>query len=133
MRNLVPLVGLTLVISACVTVNKTVLDQSFVAAPVPKEDVHIYLPGDEVPEHTRIAILHAEGDVDLTDESDMIDKLREEAGKLGANAIIMGELKDPGTGAMVANAILGTDAERKGQAIAIFVPALKRGSTEPGV
>ena len=133
MRNVLTLMGPALLLAGCVTVNKTVLDRSFMAAPVPKEAVHIYLPGDEVPEHTRIAILHAEGDMDMTDESDMIDKLREEAGKLGANAIIMGELKDPGTGAMVASAILGTDAERKGQAIAIFVPALKRGSTGPGV
>jgi hypothetical protein len=127
MRQRATLVGLTLLLSACVTVNKTVLDRSFMAAPVAKEAVHIYLPGDEVPEHTRIAILHAAGDVELTDESEMIDKLREEAGKLGANAIVMGELKDPGTGAVVASAILGTNAERKGQAIAIFVPSLGKG------
>ena len=127
MRKVITLAGLTLLLATCVTVNKTVLDRSFMATPVAKESVHIYLPGDEVPEHTRIAILHAEGDVDMTDESEMIDKLREEAGKLGANAIVLGELRDPGTGAMVASAILGTTAERRGQAIAIFVPSLGKG------
>jgi hypothetical protein len=127
MKNGVALVGLTILLAGCVTVNKSILDRSFMTTPVPKEGVHVYLPGDEVPGHTRVAILNAEGDVEMTDEGEMIDKLREEAGKLGANAIIMGEIKDPGTGAVVANAILGTEANRKTQAIAIFVPSLKGG------
>ncbi|MFH1765977.1 MAG: hypothetical protein ABIF09_17455 [Gemmatimonadota bacterium] len=127
MKALFSLLGLTLVLVACVSVNKSILERSFMSAPVPKEAVHVYLAGDEVPEHTRIAILNAKGDVDLTDEGQMIDKLREEAGKLGANAIVMGELADPGTGAKVAQAILGTSANRKTQAIAIFVPSLRKG------
>ncbi len=127
MKALFSLLALTLVLVACVTVNKSILERSYMSAPVPQEGVHVYLPGDEVPEHTRIAILNAQGDVDLTDEGQMIDKLREEAGKLGANAIVMGELSDPGTGAKVAQAILGTSANRKTQAIAIFVPSLRKG------
>ncbi|MCJ7628347.1 MAG: hypothetical protein MUO50_08165 [Longimicrobiales bacterium] len=127
MKAMVSLLGLTLVLVACVSVNKSILERSYMSAPVPKEAVHVYLAGDEVPEHTRIAILNAQGDVDLTDEGQMIDKLREEAGKLGANAIVMGELSDPGTGAKVAQAILGTSANRKTQAIAIFVPSLRKG------
>ncbi|TFH65293.1 MAG: hypothetical protein E4G90_06470 [Gemmatimonadales bacterium] len=127
MKSMVSLLGLTLVLVACVSVNKSILERSYMSAPVPKEAVHVYLAGDEVPEHTRIAILNAQGDVDLTDEGQMIDKLREEAGKLGANAIVMGELSDPGTGAKVAQAILGTSANRKTQAIAIFVPSLRKG------
>jgi hypothetical protein len=124
MKRIPALAALTLFLAACVTVNKSVLDRSYMDAPVPRDAVHVYLPGDEVPKHTRIAILNAEGDADVTDESQMIDKLREEAGKLGANAIILGEIVDPGTGAMVAKAILGTEANRKSQAIAIFVPSL---------
>jgi hypothetical protein len=123
MRAWLGLVGLTLVAAACVTVNKSILDRSFMATPVPVEDVFVYLPGDEVPEHTRIAILNAKGDADMTDEGEMIDRLREEAGKLGANAIILGEIVDPGTGARVAQAVLGTEANRRSQAIAIFVPS----------
>lgn len=115
-----------LLLSACVTVNKSILDRSFMAQPVPADEVHVYLPGDEVPEHTRVAILNAKGDVDTTDEAEMIDKLREEAGKLGANAIIMGEIEDPGTGARVAKAFLGTSADRRTQALAVYVPSLAR-------
>ena len=124
MKAWIGLLGLALVVAACVTVNKSVLDQSFMDAPLPRERVHVYLPGDEIPAHTRIAILNAEGDVDVTDEAQMIDKLREEAGKLGANAIVMGEIDQPGTGEQVAKAILGTTAYRRSQAIAIYVPSL---------
>ena len=116
-----------LVLTSCVTVNKSVLESSFMANPIPKEGVQVYLPGDEVPEHTRIAILNGKGDGDLTDEGQMIDKLREEAGKLGANAIILGETEEPGTGAEIAQAFLGTSANRKTSAIAVFVPSLKGG------
>ena len=118
--------GILLLLAACVTVSKSVLNRSMMATPVPKEDVQVYLPGDSVPEHTRIAILNAKGDVDMTNEGQMIDKLRSEAGKLGANAIILGELDEPGTGAKVAKAFLGTSADRRTQAIAIFVPSLRK-------
>ncbi len=113
--------GLVLGLAACVTVSKSILDRSFMAAPVPLEDVVVYLPGDSIPNHTRVAILNAEGDADMTDAGQMIDKLREEAGKLGANAVVMGEIRDPGTGEKVAQAFLGTSANRRTQAIAIFV------------
>jgi len=119
--------GLLLALVSCVTVNKSVLETSYAATPIPKEEVHVYLAGDDVPEHTRVAILNAEGDGDLTNEGQMIDKLREEAGKLGANAIILGEVEEPGTGAEVAQAFLGTSANRKSRAIAVFVPSLKKG------
>jgi hypothetical protein len=118
----------TLLVLGCVTVNKSVLDRSFMSSPVPTDEVHVYLPGDSVPEHTRVAILNAKGDVDTTDEAEMIEKLREEAGKLGANAIILGELEEPSTGARVAKAFLGTSADRRTQALAVYVPSLARGS-----
>jgi len=123
MRSWLGLVGLALALSACVTVNKSVLDRSFMDRPLPIEEVHVYLPGDEVPEHTRIAILNAEGDVDVTNEAEMIDRLREEAGKLGANAIVLGEIRDPGTGERVLAAFLDTSANRRSQAIAVYVPS----------
>lgn len=116
-----------LLAAGCVTVGKTVLDSSFQANPVPRDDVYVYLPGDTVPEHTRVAILDAEGDADVVDNSDLLNKMREEAGKLGANAIVLGEMTDPGTGARIAEAIFGTTANRTGRAVAIFVPSRQRG------
>ncbi len=96
------------------------------AQPIARDDVHVYLPGDSIPEYTRIAILNAKGDSEMTNEGKMIDKLREEAGKLGANAIIMREIEEPGTGSKVARALLGTSSNRKTQAEAVFVPSLRK-------
>ena len=126
MRVRSSLIGLLLVLTGCVSVNKSVLERSSAARPVPKENVHVYLPGDELPEHTRVAILNAKGDVDLTNEGQMIEKLREEAGKLGANAIVLQDVEEPGTGAKVAQAFLGTSANRTTRALAIFVPSLNK-------
>lgn len=122
-------VAAVLVLAACVSVSKSILDRSMMATPVPADEVHVYLPGDSVPECRRIAILSAKGDVDMTNEGQMIDKLRKEAGKLGANAIILGQIEEPGTGAKVAKAFLGTSADRRTQAIAVFVPSLRKGGS----
>lgn len=113
--------------TACVSVSKSVLmDRSF--APVPKLDVYVFLLEDEVPEDCeRVALLSASGEVDWTDESQMIDKMREEAGKLGANAIQIRAIEDPGTGERVVAAIFDTEADRDGSAIALWCPS--RGDT----
>ena len=113
-----------LALAACIEVNKSILAPSPAGRRFAEHEVYVYFEDDPVPEHIRIAILNARGDIDTTDESDMIDKLREEAGKLGANAIILGELEEPGTGERIAGAIFGTEVDRETQALAIYVPSL---------
>ena len=108
------------------SVNKSVLSRSRVGQPVPRDEVHVYFASDSIPPHERIAILTGSGDDQLTNEGQLIDKLRQEAGKLGANAIILNEVKDPNTGSRIARAVLGIPANRKGQALAVFVPSLER-------
>ena len=120
-RSLVLLAGLAL--AGCVSVNKSVLAPNPTGRTFEMADVYVYLGQDTVPEHTRLAILHASGNPDVTNESDLIDKLREEAGKLGANAIILDEIEEPGTGARIAAAILDFETERQTQALAIYVPS----------
>lgn len=102
-----------LIAVGCVSVNKSVLSRERVGQPVQKEEVQVYFADDSVPAHERIAILNAKGDDALTNEGQMIDKLRAEAGKLGANAIILGEVRDASTAARVAAAVIGTPAMRK--------------------
>ena len=116
------IVAAPVLLAACVSVNKSILDRSMMDRPVPRDEVYVYLPGDSIPEYRRVAILNAKGDVDVTDEAQMIDKLREEAGKLGANAIILGDTEEPSTGARIAKALFDTSADRRTQAIAIYVP-----------
>lgn len=119
--------GAVLVATACISVNKTVLmDRS--TNPVPQDEVHVFLPRDEIPSTCqRVAILNASGDESFTDESQMIQKLREEAGKLGGNAILMGEIEDPGSGERIASALFGTTSDRDSQAEALWCPDGFRG------
>jgi hypothetical protein len=57
----------------------------------------IYLDEHDVPyEYEAIALVHARGDDDWTDEGDMIQAMREEAAKLGAHAIIIEWIEEPG-------------------------------------
>lgn len=119
-------VSAVLFLAACVSVNKSVLRPGL--APVPFDDVQVFFEGDSIPEHTRVAILNASGSSGFTNESQMIDKLREEAAKLGANAVILSGMKEPGAGEKFVNYLAGglADGQRKGQAIAIWVPSLAK-------
>jgi hypothetical protein len=123
------LLAVSVFATACVSVSKSVLmDRSF--APVPQRDVYVFLLEDEIPEDCeRVALLSASGEVDWTDESQMIDKMREEAGKLGANAIQLRSIEDPGTGERVVAALFDTEADRDGSAIALWCPS--RGGERP--
>src|SRR5438094_10379447 len=58
----------------------------------------------------------------MTSESGMIKSQRKKAAELGANGVILGSMKDPSTGAKIASSIFGTSANRKGNAIAIYIP-----------
>ncbi len=118
-------VGL-LLLAGCVTVNKSILAPNPTGRAFALDEVTVYFERDTVPEHTRLAILNAHGDIDTTDEGDMIDELREEAGKLGANAIILGDIEEPGTGARIVGAVFETTVERETQAIAVYVPSIDR-------
>ena len=111
------------VLSGCVSVNKSVLDASFLDRPVPREEVRVFFADDELPPHVRMAILNARGDSEFTNQAQMIDKLREEAGRLGANAVVLDELREPSAGERAVNAFFGGRASgtRRGGAVAIRV------------
>ncbi|HVT37933.1 MAG TPA: hypothetical protein VHE78_02710 [Gemmatimonadaceae bacterium] len=57
----------------------------------------------------------------------MLKNMQFTAGEMGANAIILDAVNEPGAATKIAGAILGTGAERKGKAVAIYVfPADKQ-------
>ena len=119
MRKLLMIGVLSGLSTGCITVSKSVLDDSYAYRPLALQDVYVFFPYDEICEHRRVAILAAEGDEELTSEGGMIDKLREEAGKLGANAIILNGVTEPGDGERIVAATTYESAERRGQAVAI--------------
>lgn len=119
-RLLLPLLGVAL--CGCVAVNSTQLGRPGARPSVPKESVAIYRTADQVPgKYEEVAILNASGSTSWTNEAQMNEKMREEAGKLGANAIILDATSEPSSGAKVAAAIFGVDVKRKGRALAIYV------------
>lgn len=110
------------VLVGCVTVSKTVLmDRS--AYPLPRQEVAVLLATDTVPASCeRVALLHGSGPEELTDEGDMWNKLREEAGKLGANAVQIQPIEDPGAGERIASGLFGTESDRDADALALWCP-----------
>jgi hypothetical protein len=71
--------------------------------------------------YEEVALLSASGDYSYTNEEQMYASMRKKAGALGANGVILDSMTEPTTGAKVAQAFLGTSANRRGKAIAVFV------------
>ena len=80
---------LAVLVSGCVSINHTMLDTGPGYAPVPAPEVEVFFERDELPEHTRVALLYGKTFENLTTESKLIDKLREAAGALGANGVVL--------------------------------------------
>ncbi|MDX1675413.1 MAG: hypothetical protein R3314_11520 [Longimicrobiales bacterium] len=80
---------LALAASGCVHMSRDVLvDRS--SHPVPQEDVRVVFDDDDIPEGCeRIAYLLASASTELADENDVMKKFRKEAGKLGANLVMV--------------------------------------------
>jgi hypothetical protein len=114
--------ALILSLPGCVTTNATRLGGGPTRAQVDPENVVLYRTAEQVPgRYEEIAILHSEGEASWTNEEGMYNSMRKKAGELGANAVILEAVEEPSAGAKVAGAFLGTGAERKGKAIAIYV------------
>ncbi len=67
---------------------------------------------------SRFSIL--KGDYRYSDEEKLISSMREKAGEMGANALILDAMSEPTAGAKVAQVFFG-GAARKGSAVAIWV------------
>lgn len=106
-------------LGACTTTRAVMLD----GGPYPElhpDQVRIYLHEDEVPgEYERVALVTARSDATWADETDLIHAMRKRAARLGADAIIVGELRDPTTLERVAEVLTDYEAQRRGRALAI--------------
>ncbi len=115
--------SVAIALTGCVSTQATMLGPRR-HAPVPESEVRVFLKEEEVPSTCeRVALIHAEGDVDTTNEGQMIRAARKRAGKVGANALLLNTMKDPGTATRVASVIFGIPAERKGQMLALRCPS----------
>lgn len=123
MRTITIVTGLILT-AACVNTSATVLNPEAQRAPICAEGVQLFTSAEKVgKEFHEVAVLNSKGDGDWTSEQGMANSQRKKAAKLGANGVILGDQKDPSTGAKIAKAFLGTSANRKGQSVAIYIPS----------
>jgi len=123
MKKYLLILALVILTTSCVQVNWIKLGPgNIIRELVATDQVAIYLTaGDVKGDYEQIALLNARGNSLWTNEAEMIWRLREQAGKLGANGIILDALSEPSAGAKVAGAIFGVGVDRKGKCIAIFV------------
>ena len=73
--------------------------------------------------YVEMALLNSAGSTAFTSEAGMMKSQRQKAADIGATGVILTGIDEPGAGAKVAGAFLGTGTERKGKALAIFAPA----------
>jgi hypothetical protein len=124
MRRLIPLAAGVTLAAACVSTSATVLNPEAQRAPICADGVQLFTSADKVgKDFFEVAVLNSKGDSDWTSEEGMANSQRKKAAKLGANGVILGDQKDPSTGAKIAKAFLGTSANRKGKSVAIYIPA----------
>jgi hypothetical protein len=115
-------VGLTA--AACVSTNASLLNPSVTYQRTCPNGVQIFTSAERVrSEYYEVAILNSKGESSWTDEHEMTASQRSKAARLGANGIILGDVKEPNAGTKILGSIFGTGAERKGSGLAIYIPA----------
>jgi hypothetical protein len=105
----------------CVSAHATYLGPHENLAPVPEEQVRLYLPGDSLPPScSRLAYISLAGDANTTNEAQMLSAARRRAGKIGANAVQLTSTREPRASTRAARVILGSavNADRRGEALA---------------
>ncbi|MEX1185736.1 MAG: hypothetical protein WEA80_04025 [Gemmatimonadaceae bacterium] len=112
-------------VTACggIKVRNTVPQHSF--APTCAEAVAVYGSFKEVPNnYYEVALITAEGNSVWTDDDEMVLRMRQRAASVGANGMVVDALGTSATTVQMIGAALGTgDADRKGRAVAIHMPA----------
>ena len=106
-------------LSACTTTRAVMLESGPYAQRHPDE-VRVFLHEEDVPgDFERVALVTARSDASWTDETDLIEAMRKRAARLGADAIIVGDIHDPTTLERVAEVLTDYEAPRRGRALAI--------------
>ena len=116
-------VAASALLTGCVSTNAAVLDPTVKYQKICPDGVQIFTSAKRViGDYREVALLHSKGESSWTSERGMASSQRKKAAELGANGIIIGDTKEPNAGTKIIGSLLGTGAERKGAALAIYVP-----------
>ena len=109
--------------TGCIHTNASVLDPTVSFQKTCSNAVQVFTTAERVPSPYReVALLNSKGESSWTDEKGMLGSQRKKAAEVGANGLILGETKEPNAGTKIIGSLFGTGAERKGKAIAIWIP-----------
>ncbi len=116
--------GFLLGVVACVSTNATVLDPTIKLASTCSDAVRLFTTPARVPSAYReVAILHSKGESNWSSEAQMMESMRQKAAKYGANGIILDNIDEPSALTKVIGHVARTGTQRKGKALAIYIPA----------
>ncbi len=116
-------VALVAWILGCVSTQATRLNTQLVYPKICAEGVELFTDSSKVGKpYVEVAVLTSSGSQNYTSQSEMYESMRKKAADLGANGVVLGTVQQASTGAQVANALIGTPANRRGQATAIYIP-----------
>ena len=108
---------------ACVSTNAALMDPTVHLARTCPSAIKLYTTPDKVGRPYReVALLNAKGESNWSDESDMVDSMRDKAAEVGANGIILSRIDEPSALTKVIGQVAKTGSQRKGNALAIYVP-----------
>lgn len=120
------LAACSLVFSGCLSVTATQLGPPSLGTDRPRiapDQVAVYRAEEYVPaDYEEVALLHVTGPEAWSTEAGVYRKMREEAARLGANAVILQPVREVSGRQKVKARQLNLDLGREGRAIAIYVP-----------
>jgi hypothetical protein len=125
MKPLHPLCAFAaVVLCACVSTNAALIDPTVHLARTCPSAIKLYTTPDRVGHPYReVAILNAKGESNWSNEEDMIESMRDKAAEVGANGIILKGIDEPSALTKVIGQVAKTGSQRKGNALAIYVPS----------
>lgn len=107
-------------LAGCVSVQTQLLGPANRFAPVPEDSVRVFLSEQELRdrgyEWEAIALLFGSGSSMYTTDRGMVQTIRREAGKVGANGIILADTREPSS---AERWLMGAGAQRKSTMTAI--------------
>ena len=113
-------------LAACATQSRIVATNPAVSlSPTCTEAVDVYADRDHVPyDYYEVALVTARGNSVYTGNGDILKAMRNKAASVGANGLVINSLgATHATVKIIGAAVGGNDAERNGQAIAIWMPS----------
>lgn len=126
MRYSLLIIPTVLLSAACATRTTTQATPAARAfAPVCDEGVAVYDDFASVPyDYREVAFISAEQNPVYTDKDQMVAMMRKRAGEQGGNGVVINSIQtDKATVKLIGEAIGTSSADRKGKAVAIYMPA----------